>query len=75
MDNFLDNSVKLKNLTPRERDIISYIAVGFSSMEIANKANISFETVNTHRKNILNKTKCRNMTEVAVKCYKAGVLK
>ena len=42
-------------LTHREYEILQLIAYEHSSREIASKLYISFETVNSHRKNILEK--------------------
>jgi len=42
-------------LSNRERDIIRLLIIGRSSKQIAEKLNISFHTVNTHRRNILKK--------------------
>jgi DNA-binding NarL/FixJ family response regulator len=47
-------------LTPRERDILKLIAEEFSSIEIGEKLFISPNTVETHRKNLLVKTGCKN---------------
>jgi DNA-binding NarL/FixJ family response regulator len=47
-------------LTPRERDILQLIARELSSHEIADKLFISHNTVETHRKNLLAKTGCKN---------------
>lgn len=65
---------KFSKLTNREIDIISFIAQGYNSSQIAEEANISYETVSTHRRNILSKTKCGNMAEVAVKCLQVGLI-
>lgn len=48
------------NLTPREQDILRLIAEECSSQEIADKLFISTNTVETHRKNLLVKTGCKN---------------
>jgi two-component system, NarL family, nitrate/nitrite response regulator NarL len=47
-------------LTPREQDILRLIAGEYSSHEIAEKLFISANTVETHRKNLLVKTGCKN---------------
>ncbi|MBC7905113.1 MAG: response regulator transcription factor [Gemmatimonadaceae bacterium] len=48
------------HLTTREKEIIRHIAEGMTNQEIADKLFISPRTVDTHRKNILNKLELRN---------------
>ena len=49
-----------KHLTPREVEIIRYIADGFTNHEIADKLFLSIVTVDTHRKNMLAKLQLKN---------------
>lgn len=49
-----------KPLTPREIEIIRYIADGHTNQEIAQKLFLSVVTVDTHRKNILAKLQLKN---------------
>lgn len=49
-----------KQLTPREIEIIRFIADGFTNGEIAEKLFLSVVTVDTHRKNILSKLQLKN---------------
>lgn len=63
----LDEDVYIKKnyrafatLTKREKTIISMVANGKSSKEIAGELFISIHTVNTHRKNIIQKTGCHS---------------
>lgn len=49
-----------KPLTPREIEIIRYIADGLTNQEIAQKLFLSVVTVDTHRKNILAKLHLKN---------------
>jgi DNA-binding NarL/FixJ family response regulator len=44
----------------REREIIKFLAEGFSSKEVADKLNLSEFTVSTHRRNMLKKTRLNN---------------
>ncbi|MFY0654560.1 MAG: helix-turn-helix transcriptional regulator [Cyclobacteriaceae bacterium] len=48
--------------TPRETEVIEHFAEGYSSASTAIKLNISEGTVRAHRKNILQKSGCRNIT-------------
>jgi DNA-binding NarL/FixJ family response regulator len=47
-------------LTPREKDILCLISEELSSQEISERLFISVNTVETHRKNLLVKTGCKN---------------
>lgn len=61
-------------LTKRELELLSYIAQGMSSAEIAEKLEISQLTVRVHRKNILRKTNTRNSTSLIKRCMELGLL-
>lgn len=50
--------------TPREKEILVFIANGFTSLEIAEKLFISLNTVETHRRNLINKFQAKNMAEM-----------
>ena len=52
------------SLTKKEKEIVKMILDGFESKEISEKLNISFNTVSTHRKNILRKLGARNVGEM-----------
>src|SRR5215210_6578858 len=54
------NTETEKHLTTREIEIIRYIAEGLTNIEIATKLFLSTVTVDTHRKNMLNKLKLKN---------------
>ncbi len=47
-------------LTPREKDILKLICAELTTQEIADRLHISTNTVETHRKNMLSKTGCKN---------------
>jgi DNA-binding NarL/FixJ family response regulator len=49
------------NLTKREMEIISLIAKEYTTQEIADKLFISTRTVETHRKNIISKTRVKSI--------------
>lgn len=51
-------------LSKRERQIIRLVAEGYSSKIIADQLFISFHTVNTHRRNIIEKTHTRNTSDL-----------
>mgnify|MGYP006287224459 CR=1 FL=1 len=51
---------KSKPLTSRERIILQYVARGLTTKKIADKLNISVQTVSSHRKNICNKLEIKS---------------
>ncbi len=58
----------------RESEILKLISEGFSSKEIADYLHISFDTVRTHRKNILKKANFNNMPQAIAHCIKEGLI-
>jgi len=61
-------------VTEREIDIIRGISEGLSNKLIADKLNLSTHTVNTHRKNIMNKLGVNNTAGVVMFAVKNGLL-
>jgi DNA-binding NarL/FixJ family response regulator len=59
-DRMIDPHANSKHLTPREIEIIRYIAEGLTNVEIAANLFLSTSTVDTHRKNILAKLQLKN---------------
>ncbi|MFZ0456799.1 MAG: helix-turn-helix transcriptional regulator, partial [Ignavibacteriaceae bacterium] len=47
-------------LSVREIEVLGLIMLGYTTKEIADKLFISYETVKSHRKNILEKTGAKN---------------
>lgn len=62
------------HLTPREIEIIKYIAQGLVNKQIASKLFISKRTVDKHRTNILNKLSVHNSAELIAYAVKNGVV-
>ena len=65
---------KSTNLSRREIEVLSQISKGKSSKMIANNLNISLHTVNTHKKNIMNKSNADNITELISLLIIEGVI-
>lgn len=64
-----------KNIfTQREIEIIHQISNGKNFNEIAKELYVSPHTINTHKKNILNKSGCKNTPELIAKCIRDGVI-
>lgn len=51
-------------LTKRELQVLELVQAGFSSVDIAEKLFVSKLTIDTHRKNILNKTKSNSLLDL-----------
>jgi DNA-binding CsgD family transcriptional regulator len=51
-------------LTERELDILAKIMEGKTSLEIAQEFSLSIHTINTHRKNMLEKTQSKNISQL-----------
>ena len=64
--------VNTMQLTSSEKEIVRLIAKGLTTKEIAVRRNISFHTVNTHRKNIFRKLEVTNASELIMKAIRAG---
>lgn len=62
------------NVTEREIEIIKYIAEGLSNKQIADKLCLSTHTVNTHRKNIMNKLDVNNTAGIVMFAVKNQLL-
>lgn len=69
-----DDSDKPGILTPTEIEILREIALGRTTKEIASVRNLSFHTVNTHRKNIFRKLDVNNVYEAIRFAAKAGFI-
>lgn len=61
-------------LSNREVEVVQLLAQGKTSAEIADILHISRETVATHRKNIIRKTKCKNVIELIALAVDRGWL-
>lgn len=61
-------------LTPAERSVLKEIALGKTTKEIAAEKNLSFHTVNSHRKNIFRKLGVNNVHEATKYAIKAGIV-
>ena len=61
-------------LTPREYEVLKLIAQEFSNPEIATKLFISIRTVDTHRRNLLEKLGVKNTAGLVKYAMKMGLL-
>jgi two-component system, NarL family, nitrate/nitrite response regulator NarL len=61
-------------LTPREVEVVRLLAKEYTNDRIAQALHISFRTVETHRKNIMQKTKAHNLAGLLKFAYLNGIL-
>jgi DNA-binding NarL/FixJ family response regulator len=61
-------------LTPRETDVLKLICKQFNSREISKILHISTNTVETHRKNLINKLKVKNVVGLAIYAIKNNIV-
>ena len=61
-------------LTSRELEIVKLVAEGYTTAEIANMLCRSVHTINTHRKNILNKLGLNSPSELVLYAVKNGLV-
>jgi DNA-binding NarL/FixJ family response regulator len=82
MNDYLDKIKKEKSdpenkkviLTQRETEIVKLLAKEYTNDMIADALHISFRTVETHRKNIMQKTKAQNLAGLIKFAYSLGIL-
>lgn len=67
-------ALMLSNFNKREYEVIRLIAKGQSSKEIGETLCISHHTVDTYRRNILEKTKCKNAAELIMYASKNNLI-
>lgn len=70
-----ESEIKLLHLlSDREREVLKWIAQGFTSKEIADQIHISERTVETHRRNIHSKLDIKNMAGLIRFAIKSGLV-
>ena len=62
-------------LSPREKEILTLIASGDSTKEIAAKLHIGVGTVETHRAHLLSKLKVRNVAGLVGYAFRSGLIR
>ena len=60
-------------ISSREKEILRLIAFEFTAKEIAHKLYISPHTVDSHRKNLLEKLKVKNTAGMVRVAYEKGI--
>jgi two-component system response regulator NreC len=63
-----------EDLTPREREVLTYIAEGYTNREIADALVISVKTVDRHRENIMRKLNLHSRVELVKYAIEKGLI-
>ena len=62
------------SLSPREREVLGLVALGYTNARIARRLALSPATVRTHMEHILSKLNVRTRTAAVAKAMQAGLL-
>lgn len=68
----LADQAKLDELTPREREVLEFIARGLSNREIAAALTVEESTIRSHVKRILMKLELRDRVQAVIFAYEIG---
>lgn len=74
IDDSAETVPDIENLTPREREVVQYIARGFSYRKSAEALFVSVKTVETHMGHIFEKLGVASRYELAMKAFQSGIL-
>lgn len=69
-----DKRLYIPELTKREMEVLTLLAQGLSSREIADRLYIASETVRIHRKSLLRKTRTKNKSSLIITCIEYGLI-
>jgi FixJ family two-component response regulator len=64
---------RISSLTPREYEVMTYVATGILNKQIAAELGISEETVKIHRGRVMQKLGIESVAELVRLCEKAGI--
>lgn len=70
-----DSKNKGEILTPREMEVLKYVADGLTNQDIADKLVLSLKTVQTHRAHLMEKLHLHDRTELVKYALRKGILK
>lgn len=69
-----NESLELPPITKREKEVLEFLAQGLTSGEIADKMFISSQTVDSHRKNLMQKFEVNKTVNLLQKAKEFGIL-
>jgi DNA-binding NarL/FixJ family response regulator len=61
-------------LSDREMEVLTFVAEGFTSKEVAGKLNVSKSTVDFHLENVYKKLKVKNRLQAVRVALREGIL-
>jgi DNA-binding NarL/FixJ family response regulator len=70
-----EEELALNGVTPRERDMLQFIARGFSNAEISEALFLSESTVKSHVQHMLDKLDLRNRVHAVIYAYEKGMVR
>ena len=60
-------------LTPREREVLQLMAEGFATKEVAHRLHVSVKTVETHRRQLMEKLDLHSVAELTKYAIREGL--
>lgn len=70
----LGEPVRVRTITPREKEVLRLAAMGYKNREIADQLGVRVKTVETHRANIMNKLALRNVAQLIRYAIVKGII-
>lgn len=74
IDEVASTQSEIESLTPREREVVTFIARGFKYREVAEELGISQKTLETHMKHVFEKLGVASRNEVTRLAFETGFL-
>jgi DNA-binding NarL/FixJ family response regulator len=74
IDDAVDTGSDIESLTPREREVVQYIARGYSYRKTAEELFVSVKTIETHMGHIFDKLGIASRYELAMKAFESGLM-
>jgi FixJ family two-component response regulator len=63
---------KIKNLSKREREVLSCVLAGYSNKGMGDSLGVSVKTIEAHRANLMRKADCRSVSAIVQLAIDAG---